>query len=584
MSRVRRHRQGKGALELIEEAVHLLRTAPGGVLASYYVGTLPFALGLLYFWTDMSRSPWANQHLGGATLGMAALFLWMKFWQALFARGLRGVMAGKPLAWPSLRESRRIFAAQAALQPTGLFVLPLGLVLVLPALWVLGFYQSLTALGDGQAPTLRVLLGKAGQQAARWPSQAFVVLLVLSGFGLCVFLNWTTVCLLLPGLVKMLFGFESAFTRSGLGMLNTTFLVTMFCLTYLSVDPLLKAVYALRCFYGESLQSGEDLRAELGRFTRTAQQIAACLLLALATTTVCKGADALGKSGKMPELAAPASSRIDSPPNPGVTKAAAGETRPAVSASELDRKLDEVIRQNKYSWRAPREKLLQPAAREKGVVGRFFERVWNLIKDWVKAALKWIGKALEWLARLLERLLGRFFRAPRASVPGGGWVMGMNILLYVLVAAVVLALGYLAYRIWLNWQRAQEPIATEPIRPAPDLADENVGAEQLPEGGWMKLAREMLERGELRLALRALYLASLAHLAERNFITIAKFKSNRDYERELLRRGHSFPELLATFGQNVSVFDRSWYGLHEVNADLVSEFAANVERIKGAAA
>ena len=114
------------------------------------------------------------------------------------------------------------------------------------------------------------------------------------------------------------------------------------------------------------------------------------------------------------------------------------------------------------------------------------------------------------------------------------------------------------------------------------LRDENVGAEQLPEDGWTKLARELLERGELRLALRALYFASLAHLAARNLISIARFKSNRDYERELRRRGHSSPDLLSVFGDNLGSFERSWYGLHEVNRELVDQFAANVERMKAA--
>src|SRR2546423_5252771 len=107
------------------------------------------------------------------------------------------------------------------------------------------------------------------------------------------------------------------------------------------------------------------------------------------------------------------------------------------------------------------------------------------------------------------------------------------------------------------------PMPAQAIQPAPDLTDENVAADQLPEDGWTKLGRELLERGELRLALRAFYLASLAHLAGRHLISLAKFKSNHDYERELRRRGHSFPELLSLFGENVQVFDRIWYGMHE---------------------
>jgi hypothetical protein len=158
-----------------------------------------------------------------------------------------------------------------------------------------------------------------------------------------------------------------------------------------------------------------------------------------------------------------------------------------------------------------------------------------------------------------------------------------EVLLYALLAAVVIGLGILIYYVWRNRKLERKPIATQAIQPAPDLADESLGADQLPEDGWTKLARELMERGELRLAVRAFYFASLARLAERNLISLAKFKSNREYEQELKRRGHSFPEMLTLFSENVGVFDRIWYGLHQINAELVNQFAANVERIKAAA-
>jgi len=138
------------------------------------------------------------------------------------------------------------------------------------------------------------------------------------------------------------------------------------------------------------------------------------------------------------------------------------------------------------------------------------------------------------------------------------------------------------YRIWRDRRRSPAAVASEPIQTVPDITDENVRADQLPEDGWTKLARELLERGEFRLAMRAFYLASLSHLAARNLISIARFKSNRDYERELRRRGHSFPDLLSVFGDNIFCFERIWYGMHEVNLDLVNQFASNVEKIKSA--
>src|SRR5882757_11326187 len=94
MKRARRH-QGMGAFDLIEEATHLLRTAPGATLAVYYAGAIPFILGVLYFCADMSRSPFARQHLIEAALGVSGLFLWMKVCQALFARRVRAQLASE---------------------------------------------------------------------------------------------------------------------------------------------------------------------------------------------------------------------------------------------------------------------------------------------------------------------------------------------------------------------------------------------------------------------------------------------------------------------------------------------------------
>ncbi len=571
---------GKGALDLLEEATHLLRTAPAGTLTAYYAGALPFVLGALYFWADMSRSPYAFQHLAGATLGMAGLFVWMKFCQAVFARKVRGLMSGEPLPPLSLRRCARMLATQTALQPTGLLVLPLASIPILPAGWVYAFYQNLTALDDGESSELRSLLRKAGRQATLWPRQNHVLLSALFGFGLCVFLNWAMVCFMLPGLLKMLLGVESVFTRTSMGMLNTTFFAAMLGLTYLCVDPILKTAYALRCFYGESVQSGEDLKAELRGFMAPARAVGLVLLLTLATMGVCQGANTPAQAGETAEAVAGASEAAAISLKRGVNESGLAGTAPSISAPKLDRAIEQVIRGSKYTWRAPREELLESTAADQGLIGRFLTRIWNWTKGALKGLVEWLGDFFSWLGRMLDRLFGRFFRFPASGTPGYGWIMSLNLMLYLLVAAVVLGFTYLGFRIWRNRRPRPTPLASEPIQPLPDVADENVGADQLPEEGWMRLGRELLARGELRLALRAFYLASLAHLAERHLLSIAKFKSNRDYERELLRRGHSFPGLLAVFGENVAVFDRSWYGLHEVSLELVKEFAAKVEQVK----
>jgi hypothetical protein len=427
--------------------------------------------------------------------------------------------------------------------------LPLALIVALPFGWVYAFYQNVTAIADGEDGELGSALKRSFRQSVIWPGQNHVILFYLGAFGFCIFLNLVTVCFALPYLLKMLLGIESVYTQSPLSMLNTTFFAAMFSLTYLCVDPLIKTVYLLRCFYGESLQSGEDLSAELKALTLSAGRISASLLLLLflACATSLKAADA--------------------PPSPPAPPA-------NVSPAKLDQAIDEVIHQTKYTWRMPREKLAQKEAAEQGLLARFFTKTFKTIKGWFKS----LGK---WIQNLLDKWFKRREQTDGESSRSTDWMGLLQTFLFVLLAIVACVLAVFLFRVFQRRRRREASVASEAIMPIPDIADENVGAEQLPEDGWIKLGRELLERGELRLALRAFYFASLAHLAARSLITIARFKSNRDYERELGRRGHSLPELLSQFGENVSVFDRSWYGTHEVNQQVIVQFVSNVERIKG---
>ena len=68
----------KSAIRMIEEAVHILRCAPVALLSVYYIGSVPFVLGLLYFWADMSRGTFAGERCLGESLFLALLFPWMK--------------------------------------------------------------------------------------------------------------------------------------------------------------------------------------------------------------------------------------------------------------------------------------------------------------------------------------------------------------------------------------------------------------------------------------------------------------------------------------------------------------------------
>jgi hypothetical protein len=114
----------------------------------------------------------------------------------------------------------------------------------------------------------------------------------------------------------------------------------------------------------------------------------------------------------------------------------------------------------------------------------------------------------------------------------------------------------------------------------PDLRDERTHAAQMPADGWLALAREQMAKGEWRLALRALYLATLARHAADGLLTLAKFKTNLDYERELRRRAVLQPEVPVRFAAHRLNFETVWYGHTPASEALVRAW---LDEFEGAA-
>jgi hypothetical protein len=554
MTRNDQERQGKGALQIIEEAVHLLRRAPVGLHATYYIGSLPFILGLVYFWADMSRSAFAYEHCAEAAFGLSLLFLWMKCWQAVFAYGLKAQVYGKADdGWTPFRIGRLI-GIQTAIQPSGLFVLPIALLIMVPFGWVYAFYQNALVAGDVRRDTVKLFYKKSLHQAMLWPGQNHIILSVLSILGCFVFLNLALAILFAPYLLNTLFGWETIFTLSGLHMLNTTFFATICGVSYLCMDPLMKAVYVLRCFYGDSLRSGDDLKAALKTFVQPGKAMAALVVLLLTFQGGAAWSRAATPEGSSPE-----------------TFKGSGRTA-VVMPTELDRSIDEVLSQRDYAWRMPRESRDSenglPAALVEGLI-RWTVYVIESIWHWLETALKWLAKLLP------ERIISD--REERAS---SGWIRGVRTLTLLLSVMVVCALAIQFWRVWRRRRNRHDENFPTPILPVPDPSDDNVVADRLPADGWMAMARELIDKRELRLALRALYLASLALLAEQKMIIVAKFKSDRDYERDLRKRVHVKPELLTAFNQNLTIFESVWYGKHELSHEDMDRFTINLEKIR----
>lgn len=544
---------GKSSIDIIEEATHLLRRMPSSLFASYYAGTLPFVLCFLFFWADMSRSSFAYKHVAEYSLVIALLFVWMKCWNAVFAGQIKAFITEEKSEKWNFRKILHLIAVQSAIQPTGLILLPAAMIVALPFGWVYAFYQNASVYGTGEMSDTKSVYRASLKQAMVFPRQNHMLISILFLFNIIIFFNLIAVLYLLPNLLNSFFGVETVFTKAGWSMLNTTFLAIVLCISYLLLDPLIKIIYVLRCFYGESLHTGEDLKVELRKFAPVLKMIVVCILIVSCSFVNIKAGNAAETGNTVPNLT-PASDHI--------------------APQEMNSSIDKIINRSEYDWKMPREK--QVKKEEGGILDEFIGAAADTMKKIFKPVLRWIKNALEWIAEQLEKL----FRVKHQPAQNdAGWMSSIHILLYLVIAIFASALGIMVYRIWKKKRGlpAEKAVAIEAT--SPDLSDESVTADDLPANRWLLLANELMEQGNLRLALRAFYFASLVLMSQKELLSVAKYKSNNEYMKELNRKAHAIPELLGAFSENINIIERIWYGMHEVNQDIVSQFTENHKRI-----
>src|SRR5579862_9912521 len=264
-----------GAIEILEQAINLLRSAPASAVLAYLTGTVPFVVGLLFFLVDMTHSSFAFEHLGEASLGVAALYVWKSVWQAVFTASLYRTLSPGPV-----REGGwwKMVSMQSAVQPAGLLIQPVALITILSLPWVVPFFRNFALFaGLGARDPIRT----ASRQAALWTRQTSCILLILLLAGLLLFVNILVLIVTLPQLARSFLGIEGELARLGaVGLLNVTSLSVAAALTWMVLDPILDAVFVLRCFYGESITSGEDLRAAFRRSVAAAGLVLVVLSLA----------------------------------------------------------------------------------------------------------------------------------------------------------------------------------------------------------------------------------------------------------------------------------------------------------------
>lgn len=545
MKRARRNFE-PAAIGLIEESVHLLRGAPAATLAVYYSGAVPFTLGVLFYWAYTSWFQPTGERLAWGALGLVILFAGMKTAQAEFCARLWAIRLGTAAPEWTWRRRGRVAFAQMCLQPWALLVLLVTAPIGVPLGWVYAYAQNLVVLGDGDR-----LHAEASEQAQLWPEQNHFGLLMILLLSFGVWINLGAAFLAVPWLANRLLGIENIFGFSGWWFFNSTFLASVTALTWLAVDPLLKAYYTLRVFHGRARRDGEDVRVELQLARRT-------------------------RAGAMRMATGLALLAFLSLPSAGRAAVGPAPTPRAVQPAELDRAIESVLAGPEFSWRL-RPPAVKQAKQPEGPVKRFVRQGFDAVAHSLRAVGRWMKSVVDWVER---HLTGDRIGRERVGASGAGALTTLRAGLYLFLA---LAGGLLLWVLWLMLRQARRPgvpvlVARAVAAAVPDLREADVQAAQLPADGWLALAREQIERREWRLAWRALYLATLSRLAAEGLLTLARFKTNLDYEREVGRRALARKEIVAEFARRRREFEEVWYGRAQLDEARVRAWLAEWER------
>jgi len=551
--------------ERLDEAFAQLRALPVSAFVWCVVGPVPMVLALLFGWADLTDGGVPGLGVAWWAAVLTAGWVWLKVTQAFFARAVWGCLlpvGGLPALSPGgwFRRTGALLAVTAWAVPA----LALAALTVVPFGWVFGFFHQATALAythDLGGRPWRELVRASAHLTHRELWAQHLSLVMLAVLAVLVWASVFGLGLMVPYLVSVLTGVESEFTRSPLAVaVSPLYLSLTVSLSWMIFSPYGRVVHVLRAFHGLSRRTGDDV---LGRLQALRSRVSGGAAVVCFLILMGVGGGALRAEPPAVETPGPARE---------VPAAVAADP---VDTARLSQAIRDTLAQREYQWRGPGAGEAGGETATHGPLAAVKDAL-RSVRDGLRTLDRWLSDA----SRRLRQLLGR---SPGGAPSGeGGGLEGDALRAFLVVGGVLVVGGGLglAVRAWHRRRRVVGSVgAGGAAAPAVDLAGEGTLASALPEDAWLQMARVQREAGDLRLAVRAVFLATVAAMGERRLIEIGRGKSNRDYVEELRRRAVGRSDVPEVFGRSVAVFERVWYGRHDVAPEWVSEVYENHQQL-----
>ena len=562
LASVRSSRIRLNPLEALERGFALFQSTFTEEAWRYYVGAAPLVLCFIPLWVIDGQIRISNGSLLLQAVLLAGAYLLRARMVAGYVQRVRqrafGVPGSKPVGVAARAAvTGRLLAWKITLSLAALATVPT----VAAASW---FYSAcqFASLEAQEDRSERHSFGGCLTLASQWFGGSLLLLLMLFPLWIAVWLNGFILAMILPALLRSIFGVKTLLsTPMGLYALlqSSAFWLSLFAGAWLALDPVVKCTFIAVYQHLRSRREGDDLRGALASLPREQQKKAEIIAAsrsgnrAMMAPLVVLAAILLGASQTARVRAATVSL------NPGSAETVAGSPNEA-RVQKLREALDRESERSIYRWHDAEH----PSP-----------------PSWLEKLLDEVGDGLQRAWKAFSSFLGKFWPRGLTFSPekekGGGWRL-KDIRLW-LGLVLVLTIGVGASLVWLRRRREAAQLSVPlAIAPLPDLS--NAVASERSEDEWFALAERLEGEGELRLALRAAYLALLAGLGQREWLTIRRDRTNREYLAEFTRRWRRRPqaavevrlEIPEKLRSSLRLFDRVWYGSHGLTQAAVAAY------------
>ena len=560
IARVRRNRLNP--LEALERGFALFQATFAQEAWRYYVGAAPLIVLFIPMWVINGQIRLSDGTLLIEALLLGGAYLLRVVMISSYVGGVRERAFGVPRptiagALARVAAVGRLLSWKITLSAATLATT--GTVAGAPWFYTACQFASLEAGEDtSERHSLRGCLALAGQ----WYGGSVLLFLMLFPLWIAMWLNAFILAIVIPQLLHSIFGVNTLLsTMMGIYSLfrSIAFWLSLLAGAWLALDPIVKCTYVVVYQHLRSRREGDDLRGLLASLPRAQQKHAEMIASGRTERGAKVGALVVLAMILLAAWIAPSARGAQAPSIQSAETAADSEQQGRVP--KLRQALQDESQRPIYRWHDA-EHPTPPSWLEKQFtkVGRLISRAWNA------------------LIRLLRKLWPRGPNFSTGKEKGSGWNLKDLRLWLTLIAILTLGVG--ALLIWLRRRReAAELSIPVAVAPLPDLSNTAIAAEH-SEDEWFALAERLEGEGDLRLALRAAYLGLLAGLAQREWLTIRRDRTNREYLDEFTRRWRRRPQAAAEarveipekLRGSLRVFDRVWYGSQALTLAAVAAY------------